>query len=44
LLSKEGQKAIKFHQKDLHLCSEDERLSFERHEGEQLMTEFPFFG
>ena len=35
-LSMEGQKALRFYQKDLHLCSEDERKSYglERHEGE----------
>ncbi len=27
LLSMEGQKALRFHQKYLHLCSEDERRS-----------------
>jgi len=28
LLSMEGQKALRFHQKYLHLCSEDERRSY----------------
>jgi len=28
LLSTEGQKSLRFHQKDLHLCSEDERKSY----------------
>ncbi len=28
LLSMEGQKALRFHQKDLNLCSEDERRSY----------------
>ncbi len=36
----EEQKALRFHYKDLHLCSEDgKRLAgLERHEGEKLMT------
>jgi len=28
LLSMEGPKALRFHQKDLHLCSEDEQKSY----------------
>ncbi len=28
LRSMEGQKALRFHQKDLNLCSEDERRSY----------------
>ncbi len=36
LLSTQGQKALRFHQKYLNLCSEDEKgiRGLERHEGE----------
>ncbi len=33
ILSMEGQRALRFHQKYLHLCSED-LTGFERHQGE----------
>ncbi len=33
LLSKQGQKALGFHQKYLNLCSEDESYGLEQHEG-----------
>ncbi len=53
LLSMEGQKALRFHQKYFNLCSDNEHIfhltivcltGLERHEGEQLMTEFSFLG
>ncbi len=42
-----GQKARRFHQKYLNLCSEDVAnvlRGLKRHEAEELMTEFPFLG
>ncbi len=43
LLSMQGQKALRFHQKYLNLCFEDERRSgLDRHEGGLLKTEFSF--
>ncbi len=39
LLSMQGQKTLGFHQKYANLCCE-----YERHEGEQLMTELKFLG
>jgi len=38
----QGQTALRFHQKYLHLCSEDDLTGLKPHEGELLMTEFPF--
>ncbi len=38
LLSMQGQRALRFHQKYLHLCSEDERRSY------GFGTEFSFLG
>ncbi len=41
LLSMQGQKALKFHQKYLNLCSKFQGLTgLEWHEGEELMTDF----
>ncbi len=34
LLSMEGQKALGFQQKYIHLCSEEGLMGLERHEGE----------
>ncbi len=39
LLYLQDQKALRFHQKYLNLCSED-LIGLERHEGEKLMTVF----
>ncbi len=40
----QGQKALRFYQK-LQMCSEDEGLTgLERHDGEELITEFSILG
>ncbi len=42
LHSMEGQKALRFHQKYLNLCSDEQRSDHEM-EWHELMTEFKFF-